>query len=79
LIGEYGGETGFKCTITRENDRLFLKPTTQPAIELFAESDTKFFAKVLNAELTFEKGDGGEVKELTLQQENKRTSAQRKR
>jgi len=79
LIGEYGGETGFKCTITRENDRLFLKPADQQPIELFAESDTKFFAKVLNAEITFEKGDGGEVKELTLQQDNKKTSAPKKR
>jgi CubicO group peptidase (beta-lactamase class C family) len=78
LIGEYAGETGFKCTITRENDKLFLKPAAQPPIELFPESDTKFFAKVLNAEITFEKSQG-EVKELVLQQDNRRTSAQRKR
>ena len=79
LVGEYGGETGFKCTITRDNDRLFLKTATQPPVELFAESDKKFFAKVLNAEITFEKDDQGDVTELTLQQDNKRTSAQRKR
>ena len=79
LVGEYGGDTGFKCTITRENDRLFLKPIDQQPIELFPESDTKFFAKVLNAEITFEKDDGGKVKEITLQQDNKRASATRKR
>jgi len=79
LIGEYGSESGFKCTITRDDDKLLLKPAAQPPIELFPESDTKFFAKVLNAEITFEKGDQGEIKGLTLQQDNKRTSAPRKR
>jgi len=78
LVGDYAGET-LKCTITREGDRLFLKPAAQPPIELFAESDTKFFAKILNIELTFEKTDQGEVKALTLQQDNRSTSAQRKR
>jgi len=78
-VGEYAGETRFKCTITRENDRLFLKPADQQPIELFAESDTKFFAKALNAEINFEKSDSGEVNKLTLQQDNKATSAKRKR
>ena len=79
LIGEYGGESGFKCRITREDDKLLLKSADQPAIELYPESETKFFTKVLNVEISFEKGDQDEVKGLTLQQDNKRTTAQRKR
>jgi CubicO group peptidase (beta-lactamase class C family) len=77
-VGEYVGKSGFQCLITKGNDILFLKPATQPAIELHPESETKFFMTTLNAEVTFDKTEKGEVKGLTLQQEGKQVSADRK-
>jgi hypothetical protein len=76
--GEYRSDSGFNCTITRQNDKLFLTSGKQPRIELHPESETKFFMKVLNAEITFDRTDKGEVKSLSLQQDGRTVSAERK-
>lgn len=52
----------FALVITREGNRLFSQATGQQRVELFPQSDTKFFFKVVDAQITFEK-DG-----LTLHQ-----------
>lgn len=78
FVGDYAGKSGFKCTITRENDKLFLKFGAQPPIELHAESETRLFMTALNTEVTFERTEKGEVKGLSLQQDGKSTSAERK-
>ncbi len=41
-------------TVTRDGNRFFVQLTGQPAFEVFAESDRKFFLKVVDAQLTFE-------------------------
>jgi CubicO group peptidase (beta-lactamase class C family) len=78
-VGEYSGKAGFRCTVTKKNGTLYLKPADQPDIELYAESETKFFMKTLNADVTFDKTEKGEVKGLTLEQEGKQIVADRKR
>ena len=56
--------------ITREGDRLFAQavgPTMRaPKFEVFAESDSKFFAKVSDKQIAFDTGPDGRVTGLTL-------------
>jgi CubicO group peptidase (beta-lactamase class C family) len=78
-VGEYVGKAGFQCTLTQQNGTLYLKAADQAPIELHPESHAKFFATILNAEVTFNKSENGEVKSLTLQQAGKQITAERKR
>jgi hypothetical protein len=48
-------------TVTREGDRLFAELTGQPKFEIFPKSETEFFWKVVNAQVTFVKGPDGKV------------------
>jgi hypothetical protein len=45
---------------------------------LFAESEIKFFLKVVKADIEFHKNDKGEVNALTLYQGGKAMKAQKK-
>jgi CubicO group peptidase (beta-lactamase class C family) len=55
-------------TVTREDDRLFARLTGQDRYEVFPESETDFFYKVLDAQLTFEKDGSGAVTDVILHQ-----------
>jgi CubicO group peptidase (beta-lactamase class C family) len=79
FVGDYASESGFACAIARRDNRLFLKSTGQPALELISESGTNFFATAINIEVTFERTEKGEVKGLTLEQDHRQTVAQKKR
>jgi hypothetical protein len=54
--------------ITRDGNRLFSQATGQEVIELFAETETKFFLKVVDAQLTFQPGTDGRATGLILHQ-----------
>ena len=72
IYNEYAGEyqlaPTFVISITREGDRLMAQATGQPQIELFPESETKFFLKVVEAKVTFVRGADGKVTHLILHQ-----------
>jgi hypothetical protein len=72
-VGEYQLDTNFILTITKEDNRLFAQAIGQgqPKIEIFPESETEFFVKVINAQITFIKNDKGIVTELILHQNGK--------
>jgi hypothetical protein len=40
--------------VTRDGSRFFAQLTGQPRLDIFGESEKKFFLKVVNAQLTFE-------------------------
>jgi len=67
-IGQYEIASDFIITITRENNRLFAQATGQPKFEIYPESETKFFLKAVDAQITFIKNDKGEVTGLILHQ-----------
>ncbi len=67
-VGKYQLAPTFIMTITLENGALFVQATGQPKIPVFAESETKFFAKVVPAQISFVKGDDGKVSHLILHQ-----------
>jgi CubicO group peptidase (beta-lactamase class C family) len=67
-VGEYEIATGFNLRIFREGDRFWGQATGQPQLELFPESETAFFLKVVDAQITFVKDAGGAVTHLVLDQ-----------
>jgi hypothetical protein len=64
--GKYEFSPKFAITITRQGDKLMGQATGLPQVELFPESETKFFLKVMNGELNFIKNESGEVTGLTF-------------
>jgi CubicO group peptidase (beta-lactamase class C family) len=77
-LGTYELNPGFEIAITVEADGLLMRPTGQPAVALYPQSEDRFFAKAVDAEIAFVKGDDGQVSELTLKQ-NGRDMAAKKR
>lgn len=55
-------------TVTRQGDRLFVQLTGQPRFEVFPESGTKYFYRVVDAQITFGRSDDGAVDHLVLHQ-----------
>jgi D-alanyl-D-alanine carboxypeptidase len=75
-IGKYELDPKFILTITRDGDRLMTQATGQGKIEIFPESETEFFLKVTDAQITFVKEDG-KVTHLVLHQNGRDTKAKR--
>lgn len=67
-VGRYQIAPDFILTVTLENGRLMTQATGQNKLEVFAESETKFFLKVVDAQLTFGKDASGKVAHVTLHQ-----------
>lgn len=66
--GQYQISPEFILNITREADKLWLQATGQLKVQLFPESQTKFFIKVVDAQVTFVKDASGKVTHLILHQ-----------
>ncbi len=73
-VGQYELNPNFIITMTREGDSLMTQATGQPKFELFPESETKFFLKAVEAQVTFVKDDKGAVTHLILHQGGDRTA-----
>lgn len=67
-VGQYELLPTFVISITKEENRLMLQATGQPKFEIFAETEAKFFLKVVDAQVTFVRGAKGLVTELILHQ-----------
>ena len=67
-VGEYELAPKFIITVTMEGDKLMTQATGQGKNEVFAESPTRFFLKLVDAQLEFFKGDDGKVTHLILYQ-----------
>lgn len=65
-VGNYELQPGFVLAITSKENKLFAQATGQPQFELFAETKTKFFLKVVQATVEFHKNEKGVVESLTL-------------
>jgi CubicO group peptidase (beta-lactamase class C family) len=77
-VGAYQMAPGVNMLITLENNQLFTKLGNQSAIPIFAESQTMFFPKVVDAELEFTKDDEqGRPTEMILHQNGRDQSARR--
>ena len=68
LTGVYELSPQFRIEITREGKSLFAQPTAQPKFPLFAESETEFFLKAVDAQITFVRDRSGKVNQIVLHQ-----------
>ena len=66
--GKYELAPSFHIVVSTRDAKLFAQATGQPEFELFAESESKFFLKVVDAQIIFTKDDSGKVTTLTLYQ-----------
>ncbi len=76
-VGTYELGPGFHLVITREGNQIFVEPTGQPKHELFAESETAFFVKVVDARFVFVRGEGGQANQVVLHQGGREMPAKR--
>ena len=67
-VGSYELMPGFALTFRRQDAQFFAQATGQPEFELFPESDTKFFLKVVDAQIEFLVAPDGKVNEMVLYQ-----------
>jgi CubicO group peptidase (beta-lactamase class C family) len=67
-VGTYMATPAFSVAYTLEGDQLFAQATGQEKFPIFPESDSKFFMKVVDAEIEFHTGDQGTVDYLVLHQ-----------
>jgi len=76
--GTYALAPNFDLVVTVENGQLMTQATGQGKIALFAESETKFFPIVIDAEIDFVKDASGKVTQLVLHQNGHDMPAPRK-
>jgi hypothetical protein len=67
-VGRYDIAPGFAVTVTREGNKLMVQATGQPGAELFPESETEFFLRAVDAQISFTKDANGQVNGLILHQ-----------
>ncbi len=65
-VGTYRLQPGFEIAVTREGGQLYAQATGQPRFEIFPQSETKFYLKVVAAQIEFHTGDDGTAQSLTL-------------
>ena len=77
LAGEYQLQPGFVITVTSDEDKIYAQATGQPRFEIFAESETEYFLKVVDARVTFVKDENGSYSKLILHQNGRDMPAER--
>jgi CubicO group peptidase (beta-lactamase class C family) len=77
FVGAYQLVPEMTFTFSREGSRLFVTPTGQPKYEVFAESPAKWFLRVVDATVEFERDSTGAVTGLWYQQGGPRQRAVR--
>lgn len=71
--GDYELAPSFVITVTNEDGKLMAQATGQSKFELFPLSETEFFLKVVVAQVTFVKNEQGQVTQLILNQNGRKT------
>ena len=67
-VGKYELGPNFILTVRRDGDRLLTQATGQPEFEIFPESETEYFVKAFEAQITFVKDGTGKVTQAILHQ-----------
>lgn len=66
LAGTYRVDENMTFTVTREDNRLFLKPAGENSMELVPESEDTYFVQGDDISVTFIYGEAGQVEKLLL-------------
>jgi hypothetical protein len=75
--GKYELQPGVMISITLEGKKLMSQVTGQPKVQIFPESETKFFYKVVEAQIEFNLDKAGKVESLTLDQFGRKLPAKK--
>ena len=67
-VGTYNVFPSFDIKIINEDGRLMIHPTNQQISPIFAESETLFFSKIVDAKIEFVADDDGKVNKMILHQ-----------
>jgi CubicO group peptidase (beta-lactamase class C family) len=67
-VGHYELQPGVVAEVKRQDNNLFIQLTGQPAFRLVPESETNFFLREVDAQITFVKEAGGKVTQLVIHQ-----------
>ena len=67
-VGEYQLAPSFFIAVTLEAGQLMVQATGQQKFPVFPKSETEFYLKVVDAQITFNHNDTGDVEGLTLHQ-----------
>ena len=67
-VGRYQLAPAFILTVSREGTRFLVQLTGQPAFDVYAENETNFFLKLVDAQLTFETDAQGKSTAVVLHQ-----------
>jgi putative CocE/NonD family hydrolase len=79
FVGQYSfvNDPDFVLSFWREGDKLFMQATNQTTVDIFPESPTKFFLKIVDAQATFERDAKGKVSGLLWRQKNRDSQAKK--
>lgn len=66
--GYYAITPEFGLTVTVKDDKLFVQATGQSTLQVFPKTNTEFFYKAVNAQITFVPDKEGKVNQLILHQ-----------
>jgi CubicO group peptidase (beta-lactamase class C family) len=75
--GEYEISSDFTFLVTKEHDKLFLQATGQEKLEMFADTETKFFLKVNDAQIEFINDETGKITKVILNQGGRQMEAKK--
>jgi D-alanyl-D-alanine-carboxypeptidase/D-alanyl-D-alanine-endopeptidase len=77
-IGAYELTPALTIVVTGKGNDLFAQPTGQRRFPIFAETETGFFLKAIDAQLTFTRDSSGTVTGLVVHQHGRNTPGRRK-
>ncbi|MGB8130466.1 MAG: serine hydrolase [Candidatus Angelobacter sp.] len=77
-VGTYELTPKFSLAITLEDGQLISQGTNQEKVPMYAESETMFFLKLVDAQIEFVKNEKGEVTNLVLHQNGRDTKGVKK-
>lgn len=75
-VGSYASDVG-TFTVTVTGDVLYVQLAGQPAAPVYASAKDEFYYKIVDAQITFNRGASGAVTSLTLQQNGMNVKATR--
>jgi hypothetical protein len=76
-VGSYQFDASTLLTLSRDGSHFYLQLTGQPKIDIFAESDRKFFLKAVDAQVSMDVDAQGAATRATLHQNGRNTPAAR--
>lgn len=80
VLAAYVGDyklNNFIMSVTLDGEQLKTQLTGQPVVPIYPESDSSFFAKVVDSQISFERNAAGQAVSLTLHQHGRSITAPR--